>query len=346
MANLTRDIYIGQEIHLNGFVAVALAGFTASAAYIERETSRLVSADFGFGQADKQVADIRKDSRIRGRIGARSTPQRRLVYIHHLIYILQSLDTAILQGVLKRTVKLLRKDGLKRFINQCGLSAARYSRYTNQFAERELHIHIFQVIASCTAQPQAMAVALAPFGRHFNGTFAVQIPGSQRMRPQHLLRSASKYHLTPQPACLGAHIYNVIGGKHHVFIMLHHNHGITHIAQLLQRMDKPQIIALVQSNARLIQYIQHVHQLRAYLRSQPDTLAFAAGEADGAAVQRQIIQSHIQQEFQAGTDFFQYFHRNLLLFPAKILVYVHQPVIQLVDVHCGEFVDVFIVNTE
>ena len=111
-------------------------------------------------------------------------------------------------------------------------------------------------------------------------------------------------------------------------------------------MDKPQIIALVQSDARLIQYIQHVHQLRAYLRSQPDTLAFAAGEADGAAVQRQIIQSHIQQEFQAGTDFFQYFYRNLLLFPAKILVYVHQPVIQLVDVHCGEFVDVFIVNTE
>ena len=33
------------------------AGFTTSAAYIERETSRLVSADFGFGQADKQVAD-------------------------------------------------------------------------------------------------------------------------------------------------------------------------------------------------------------------------------------------------------------------------------------------------
>ena len=30
-------------------------------------------------------------------------------------------------------------------------------------------------------------VALTPFGRHFNGTFAVQIPGSQRMRPQHLL---------------------------------------------------------------------------------------------------------------------------------------------------------------
>lgn len=60
MANLTRDIYIGQEVHLNGFVTVALAGFTTSAAYIERETSRLVSADFGFGQADKQVADIGK----------------------------------------------------------------------------------------------------------------------------------------------------------------------------------------------------------------------------------------------------------------------------------------------
>lgn len=55
MANLTRNIYIGQEIHLNGFVAVALAGFTTSAAYIERETSRLVSADLASGRPTNRL---------------------------------------------------------------------------------------------------------------------------------------------------------------------------------------------------------------------------------------------------------------------------------------------------
>ena len=79
--------------------------------------------------------------------------------------------------------------------------------------------------------------------------------------------------------------------------MLHHDNRVAHIAQLFQWMNKPQIIALVQSDTGLIQDIQNVDQLRAYLCGQPDALAFAAGKTDGTTVQWQIIQSHIQQEF-------------------------------------------------
>ena len=40
-------------------------------------------------------------------------------------------------------------------------------------------------------------------------------------------------------------------------------------------MNKPQIIALMQSDTGFIQDIQNVDQLRAYLCGQPDALAFA-----------------------------------------------------------------------
>ena len=88
MADLTRNIHVGQEVHFNSFITIALAGFATPPTDIEREASRLVTANFSFGQTDKQVTDVRKDSGISGGIGTRSTPQRRLIHIYHLIYIL------------------------------------------------------------------------------------------------------------------------------------------------------------------------------------------------------------------------------------------------------------------
>ena len=129
-----------------------------------------------------------------------------------------------------------------------------------------------------------MTVALPPFGRNFDGTLTVQILGSQRMRLQHLLRSTGKYDFTTQSARFWTHIDDIIGCEHHVFIMFHHDNGITHVAQFFQRMDKPLVIPLVQSDARLVQDVEHIYQLRTYLRSQSNALAFTTGKADSAAV--------------------------------------------------------------
>ena len=79
-----------------------------------------------------------------------------------------------------------------------------------------------------------MTVTFASFGRHFDGTFAVQILGSQRMRLQHLSRSTGKDNLSAQPARFRPHINNIIGSKHHILIMLHHDNRVAHIAQLFQ----------------------------------------------------------------------------------------------------------------
>ena len=101
VAHLARHIHIWQEIHLNAFVAVALASLAASATDVKGEASRLVPAYLRFGQADKQIADIREHTRIGGRIGARRTSQGRLVHIYHLVYIFQPFNTVIVQRILQ-----------------------------------------------------------------------------------------------------------------------------------------------------------------------------------------------------------------------------------------------------
>ena len=109
--------------------------------------------------------------------------------------------------------------------------------------------------------------------------------------------------------------------------MFNNDNRVSHITKLFQRADQTQIVTLVQPDTRLIQDIKYIHQLRANLCGQANTLTFTTGQADRATVQCQIIQSYIQQEFQTRTNFFQNLGCDFLLFIGQKLIYVHQPVI-------------------
>ena len=65
--------------------------------------------------------------------------------------------------------------------------------------------------------------------------------------------------------------------------MLYNNHGIAKIAQPPQRVEQALVIALMQANRRLIQHIKNPGKTGTYLRSEPNALAFAAGQSAGIA---------------------------------------------------------------
>ena len=81
------------------------------------------------------------------------------------------------------------------------------------------------------------------------------------MRPEHFAGSAGKDDSPSQATSFRTHINDVIGSQHHVLVMLHHNDGVANVAQFLQRVYQALVVALVQADTRLIQYIQHIHQL-------------------------------------------------------------------------------------
>ena len=68
----------------------------------------------------------------------------------------------------------------------------------------------------------------------------------------------------------------MISGANRVFVVLHHNHGITEIAQMDKCTQQALVIALVQADRRLVQYIHHANQARTNLARQTDTLGFTA----------------------------------------------------------------------
>ena len=127
--------------------------------------------------------------------------------------------------------------------------------------------------------------------------------------------------------------------------MLHHDDRITQVAQFLQRTDQALVVPLVQTNRRFVEDIQHVDQLRTNLRGQSDALALTARQRGRLTVQRQIIQSHVQEEIQSGAYLLQYLCGNLLLLFVQVLLGFIQPFAQFRDIHRRQFRDVLIPDT-
>ena len=86
--------------------------------------------------------------------------------------------------------------------------------------------------------------------------------------------------------------------------MFHHDQGVAQIPQLFERFQQLVVIALVQTDTRLVQNIQHAGQIRADLGRQTNALAFAARQRTCRARQGEILQPDTLQKAESGADLF------------------------------------------
>ena len=103
-ADLTGNIHIRQEVHLDLDDSVTAAGLTATALDIEAEASLRISLCLGVGRGCKQVSDLVKHARVGRGVGTRRSSDGRLVDVNDLIQLLQTFDSAVLSGNTSRTV--------------------------------------------------------------------------------------------------------------------------------------------------------------------------------------------------------------------------------------------------
>ena len=79
---------------------------------------------------------------------------------------------------------------------------------------------------------------------------------------------------------------------HGLFVMLHHDQGVSQVAQPVQGIQELCVVTLVQADAGFVQNIQHAHQAGPDLGRQADALALAARERPGSAGERQVAEAH------------------------------------------------------
>ena len=113
---------------------------------------------------------------------------------------------------------------------------------------------------------------------------------------------------------------HVVGGANGLLVVLDHDQGVAQVAQPEQRVDQAAVVALVEADRRLVEDVEHAHQLRTDLRRQADALRLAAGEGVGRAVDGQVLEPDVDHELQALADLLEDSARDdlLALCPAQL----------------------------
>ena len=80
---------------------------------------------------------------------------------------------------------------------------------------------------------------------------------------------------------------------------------VSQISQAVERLDETTIVAGVESDRRFVEDIENTAQAASELAGEPNALRFPVGESGSWTSQREIVESHINEELQSGTDFAQ-----------------------------------------
>ncbi len=100
----------------------------------------------------------------------------------------------------------------------------------------------------------------------------------------------------------GAQVDDLIRASHQLVIVFHHEQRVSLFAQRMERLDQSIIVARVQTDAWLVEHVEHTGQVRAELRGEPDALRLAARQCFGRSVERQIAEADMIEELQAFFD--------------------------------------------
>ena len=339
--------HVGQEVHLDGLVAVAATGLAASAGDVEGEASGLVGTHLRLGHLDEEFADVGEDLGIGGGIASGGATKGRLIDADHLVDVFNTINSIERKWLLLRGgIEILAEVGLEGLVDEGGFAAAAHAGDADEHAEGNLDGDILQVVAPGADDAEDFAIALPAFLRHLDLLLAVEESGGERVGLEHLGRRSLEDHLAAFPTGKGTHIDDVVGIEHHVFVVLDDDDGVALVAQLLERVDQPDIVALVQADTGFIQYIEYVDELGADLRGEPDALALAAAQCGRPAGEAEVVEPDVEQELESGADFLDNLVGDGALLGLHLLLHRRHPCIEIRQFHVADLGDVLAVDAE
>src|SRR5450432_3650040 len=118
----------------------------------------------------------------------------------------------------------------------------------------------------------------------------------------------------------GTHVDEVVRLAHRLLVVLDDDHRVAQIAQLPQRGEQARVVALVESDRRLVEDVEHTHQAGSDLRREPDALRLAARQRFRGATEREIVQPDIDEKAQALADLLQDRTRDVLVEPGTSIL--------------------------
>ncbi len=89
-----------------------------------------------------------------------------------------------------------------------------------------------------------------------------------------------------------------VGRAHHLLVVLDDEDGVADVAELLERVDEPSVVALVQPDRRLVEDVEDADELRPDLCRQPQPLSLAARQRLRRPVELEVADADVLEEHQ------------------------------------------------
>src|SRR5256885_14681000 len=77
---------------------------------------------------------------------------------------------------------------------------------------------------------------------------------------QHLSQPAGDDHLASVAAGARPQVYDVVRRTDRLLVVFHDEHAVAEVAQLLEGVEQPRVVALVQADGRLVQDVEHADE--------------------------------------------------------------------------------------
>ena len=168
-----------------------------------------------------------------------------MVDVDDLVQIRHAVDAVAEAGAGAGMVQRGKQGLVQNFIDQTGLSRTGHAGDADEGSQRNVHIHIFQVVFPRAANAQGLAVPRPPGSGNRDFLHAGQVLSRYGTGTVYdILQRSRRHDLAAVTARPGANVYNKIGGAHGVLVVLHHDQGVAQIPQMLQRSQQLIVVPL------------------------------------------------------------------------------------------------------
>ena len=98
------------------------------------------------------------------------------------------------------------------------------------------------------------------------------LSGKRMRRVADVLGCALRDDLSAVLAGARPHVDDIIGRQDRIGVVLDDDHAVAEVTQVLERRQQPVVVALMQTDRRLVEHVHHAGQSRPDLRCKPDAL--------------------------------------------------------------------------
>ena len=262
MALLAGDVDVGQEVHLDLDLAVAVADLAAAALDVEAEAARLVAARPRLLGLGEELADVVEDAGVGGRVGARRAADRRLVDVDDLVDLARGRRSpSWAPGRSLRPVQAVGDRAVEDLVDEGRLARAGDAGDAAEDAERDRDVDVLEVVLARAADDAARRAARAAR----SGTAICRLP--ERYWPVSeagvrgdLVPACPRRHVAAVLAGAGAEVDDVVGGAHRPLVVLDDDHRVAEVAEPVERVDQLLVVALVEADRGLVEDVQDADQ--------------------------------------------------------------------------------------